>query len=485
MQGQRFDIRFVILSAASIATMIACFLLAWHYENKSMTLRFQYKYISDLNSLITAADKQSLLTAFETQPDERLLGVSLLSEDVGKIDTCYVRLSETYARKKISKAREEEAELLFSEISRNYLSFKSAINLVIESSEQRFVDIENRRIGLKQINKSKKNINEATTSFLKILYDEMYFNRRFKIALTVIGTVLSVLSLLLVYLFVFKPFQTALNTTNAQKTEVEQSLSALQQKHQKLEQTHKQTLAQLQETERLLQVTNQSLQSKRNELKRVEEESELFSIATYNAFNAVYKQFEEFEFKQKKKLPLNLEPNTFFTPLKNVLKKFNSALRNISQGLGIEMQSERVYLSVLLSEVLVDMPKPSNLDIQIDSNLPVIKTNKNALFIVLYNIIENAIKFNTSENPMLKISCIEKSNTVHIRIKDNGAGIVDEHLSRVFQPFTGFPVNHVQPGNGIGLALARRLSVRVGGSISITSEKDKGCEVLVVWPNSI
>lgn len=465
--------------------MIVCFLLAWHYENKSMTLRFQYKYISDFNSLISSADKQALLTAFETQPDERLLGVNQLIEDVGKIDTCYLFVSETYAQKKISKTREEEAELLFSEISRSYLTFKSAINLVIESSEQRFVDIENRRIGLKQINKSKKSINEVSTSFLKILYDEMFFNRKFKIALTIIGTLFSALSLLLVYLFILKPFQQKLNKTHTEKQELEKRLNTLQNEHQSLLELQQQTKAQLNETERLLQVTNQSLQSKRNELKTVEEESELFSIATYNAFNLVYKQFEEFEFKQKKKLPLNLEPNTFFTPLKNVLKKFNSALRNISQGLGIEMQNERVYLSVLLSEVLVDMPKPSHLQVHIDSNLPVIKTNKNALFIVLYNVIENAIKYNTSDEPLLQITCEEKSNTLHIRIKDNGIGIGEELLLRIFQPFTGFPVNHIQPGNGIGLALAKRLCVRVGGSISITSEKDKGCEVLVVWPNML
>jgi len=485
MKVQRFDMRFVILSSASITTMIVCFLLAWHFENKSMSLRYQYKFISDLNSLITAADKQALLTAFETQPDERLIGTNNLINDVNKIDTCYSKVGELYSENNISKTRKQNADLLISEISRNYLAFKSAINLVIESSEQRFVDIENRRIGLKQINKSKKNINESASLYLKILYDEMFFNRKVKIALTILGSLFSVLTLFLVFIFIIKPMQNKLIKATAQQLELEQNLKTLQNKHENIVGHYNSTLNQLNETEQLLQVTNQSLQSKRNDIKRVEEESELFSIATYNAFNTVYKQFEEFEFKQKKKLPLNLEPNTFFNPLKNALNKFNSALRNISQGLGIEMQSERVYLSVLISEVLVDMAKPSNLDIQIDSNLPVTKTNKNALFIVIYNIIENAIKYNTSDMPTLQINCEEKSNTLHIRIKDNGSGISNEHIQLVFQPFIGFPVNHVQPGNGIGLALAKRLCTRVGGNISIASEKDKGCEVLLVWPSSI
>ena len=103
---------------------------------------------------------------------------------------------------------------------------------------------------------------------------------------------------------------------------------------------------------------------------------------------------------------------------------------------------------------------------------------------VFNNIVGNAIKALVSHkisNPVIKVT-IEKSNeNALITIKDNGDGIPDELIGKLFEPFA-FKSGYV--GNGIGLPIVKSIIDMHNGSISVTSGKD-GTEFKIMIPLAV
>lgn len=105
---------------------------------------------------------------------------------------------------------------------------------------------------------------------------------------------------------------------------------------------------------------------------------------------------------------------------------------------------------------------------------------------ILLNLLSNAIKY-TEEGGRVQLSInqlnhIEGKN-VHLRfeVSDNGIGMSQEYLEKIFEPFTretDSKVNKVQ-GTGLGMSIAKNLVELMGGSIKVTSEKGKGSTFVV------
>jgi signal transduction histidine kinase len=69
---------------------------------------------------------------------------------------------------------------------------------------------------------------------------------------------------------------------------------------------------------------------------------------------------------------------------------------------------------------------------------------------------------------------------VHVVVEDNGVGIPSEMLSGIFDPFT--TTKPQREGAGLGLAVARRIVTRQGGTIDVESERDRGSRFTVCLP---
>ncbi|SCY07817.1 hybrid sensor histidine kinase/response regulator [Desulfoluna spongiiphila] len=94
---------------------------------------------------------------------------------------------------------------------------------------------------------------------------------------------------------------------------------------------------------------------------------------------------------------------------------------------------------------------------------------------VLFNILQNAVKFTDTGIISLRIGCRTDGEQLCLKftITDTGSGIAPEHLPHIFDEFTQFAATTVQ-GTGLGLTLTRQLVERMGGSISCTSRPGKG-----------
>jgi len=117
---------------------------------------------------------------------------------------------------------------------------------------------------------------------------------------------------------------------------------------------------------------------------------------------------------------------------------------------------------------------------QIDSSLVTVLTDEKLFDLVMINLMTNAmdaIRQNTSDNPG-KISLSVRSSTSHtvlFEISDNGCGISESQLDKIFIPF----FSTKEGGNGIGLSLSRQIVRKLNGKISVKSVEHQGSRFMV------
>jgi signal transduction histidine kinase len=106
--------------------------------------------------------------------------------------------------------------------------------------------------------------------------------------------------------------------------------------------------------------------------------------------------------------------------------------------------------------------------------LPVLKANGSQLQQVFQNLIGNAIKFHGSQTPVIQISARKQGVEWIFSVADNGLGISAQHVESVFIIFNRLHTRTEYPGNGIGLAICRKIVERHGGKIQAMPHEGGG-----------
>lgn len=103
---------------------------------------------------------------------------------------------------------------------------------------------------------------------------------------------------------------------------------------------------------------------------------------------------------------------------------------------------------------------------------------------VFFNLIDNAIKFSPTKGGKIKISLYEKDNSFIVEIADEGVGIDEKEIPKLFQKFYRAPSSAIynKEGAGLGLYLAKLIVDLHHGSIWVKSEKGKGSTFSVSLP---
>ncbi len=124
--------------------------------------------------------------------------------------------------------------------------------------------------------------------------------------------------------------------------------------------------------------------------------------------------------------------------------------------------------------------KQIELDTQMDQNL-ILNSDENLLDMVWNNLISNAVKF-TPEQGKIEITAKKEGNSVLVSVSDNGCGIPGESLHHIFDQFYQADTSHATQGNGLGLALVKRILDLLGGNISVISTVGTGSIFTVKLP---
>ncbi len=116
--------------------------------------------------------------------------------------------------------------------------------------------------------------------------------------------------------------------------------------------------------------------------------------------------------------------------------------------------------------------------------LPTVTADASQLGQVLQNLIGNAIKFHGEETPRVHISAEQKNNTWVFEVRDNGIGIAQKYLERIFVIFQRLHTREEYAGTGIGLAVCKRIVERHKGRIWVESEPGKGTSFYFTIPTN-
>jgi len=106
--------------------------------------------------------------------------------------------------------------------------------------------------------------------------------------------------------------------------------------------------------------------------------------------------------------------------------------------------------------------------------LPTVIANPGQLHQLFQNLISNAIKFRSEQPPRIQIEAREQNGEWLFSVADNGIGIEMNYAERVFQMFQRLHGRSKYEGNGIGLAIAKRIVELHGGRIWLESQPGKG-----------
>jgi signal transduction histidine kinase/ligand-binding sensor domain-containing protein/DNA-binding response OmpR family regulator len=104
-----------------------------------------------------------------------------------------------------------------------------------------------------------------------------------------------------------------------------------------------------------------------------------------------------------------------------------------------------------------------------------------ALCKIVSNLMSNAIKYARQK---VRIEVKTEKNNLHIIIEDDGIGMNESYLKKIFEPFFQIDSsdNSIKTGSGLGLSLSQSLAVKHGGSISVKSEQNKGSVFTLTIP---
>jgi PAS domain S-box-containing protein len=151
-----------------------------------------------------------------------------------------------------------------------------------------------------------------------------------------------------------------------------------------------------------------------------------------------------------------------------------------------KVNTEPLALNVtdLLVEVIDMLDTSGTIKFEFDpATLPILITPKPPLYQVFHNLLSNSIKHhNKLEEAIITISCKQLKNIVEFTVCDNGPGIEKKYHKTIFQPFHKLKPKDEIEGNGLGLALVKKLVEQRGGVISIDCSFGKGTNFIFTWP---
>ena len=168
------------------------------------------------------------------------------------------------------------------------------------------------------------------------------------------------------------------------------------------------------------------------------------------------------------------------------LNKFISEVTDYSRNATSQITILKVTVRRAVRDALENLryfPDANRLSIQLDIDDALeISTDVMRLQIILNNLLSNAFKYQDKkkENPFVRICSNLQGETITITIEDNGVGIPEQQLGKIFDMYSR--ANDQIEGTGLGLYIVRETIEKLGGTVSVDSKEGQGSKFSISLP---
>ncbi len=154
----------------------------------------------------------------------------------------------------------------------------------------------------------------------------------------------------------------------------------------------------------------------------------------------------------------------------------------------LKLKFKEVNINTLINSVVLNFElrvksKNGELVSDLRANPSIIKGDEVHITNVLFNLLDNAVKY-SKEEPKIAISTGIEDGYVVVSVKDNGIGISKEHLGQIFERFYRVPTGNVHDvkGFGLGLSYVKIIVDAHRGKVKVDSVLNKGTKFMIYFP---
>lgn len=155
---------------------------------------------------------------------------------------------------------------------------------------------------------------------------------------------------------------------------------------------------------------------------------------------------------------------------------------------GSSMPQTEIDLLDIANEVKDNLSKTAsakNISIRVSGKNVVIEGVKRLIYEIIFNLCDNAIKYN-KDGGKVDISVSETESNSIVKVKDNGIGIAPEEQNHIFERFYRVDKSHSKAsgGTGLGLSIVKHAVQYHNGTVTIDSQIGKGTEITIAIPKN-
>ncbi len=252
-----------------------------------------------------------------------------------------------------------------------------------------------------------------------------------------------------------------------------------------------------------LEELNKTLEQKNKELEEKNEEITSFAfIASHDLKEPLRKLYTFSDWLlQRETDSLSEMGRHYLKKISNSVRRMDMLIEDVLVLTKIDWDKKapsKIDLNAILSRAVGDMKeyiKERGAEI-VTEELPVIEGHDNQVFYLFKNLLDNAVKFQPSENqPLVKITAEQVEghqiddkkaggsiDYYKISFEDNGLGLDSKYFKKIFQVFQRLHNKNEYEGTGMGLAICRKIMQNHGGFIKVESEPGKGSVFSCYFP---
>lgn len=169
------------------------------------------------------------------------------------------------------------------------------------------------------------------------------------------------------------------------------------------------------------------------------------------------------------------------------MEKLTHDVLQYSRVARAEVELSEINLEQLIRDVVMQYRElqPPAAELEIAAPLLAVRGHESSLGQCVANLLTNSVKFiERGVKPRIKVSTELRGDRVRLWIEDNGIGIAPEYQRRLFRVFERVPTRQAYEGTGIGLAIVRKATEKMGGACGVVSDGSNGSRFWIDLPQA-